>query len=208
MNSIDLLGGDHHAPLGAAAGVPSSQSPAAPPASADPVAVYRIDFDVDHLGKNKPASKRRAVWRYGLPTAAGAPIVSHEAMLTWSTHSGKYTISMDGVEVFAGVAKGSVLEYKWTWSHARARVVADEEGDEDGDGVTLRIIACRKPPVRSIKNFRCYEFLVGEKVFRDLPTQDSNEYVGGFTSEDTCDNGKLASILDIVEPGWRASGFA
>ena len=29
-----------------------------------------------------------------------------------------------------------------------------------------------------------------------------------FENEDNFDDGKLMSILDIVEPGWRSNGFA
>lgn len=175
-------------------------------------AIYQINFDVDHLGKNKPQSKRMAVWKYGIPqdSADGNTtiIAGHEARLIWSTHSGRYTISVDGEEVFASVAKGSVLEHKWKWSHKRSCVVTDDEGD--ADCVAMRIIACRKPPIRSSKDFRCYEFVIGGKVFRDLPVNATDEFSGReFQNEESVyEDGKLMSILDIIEPGWRADGFA
>lgn len=176
----------------------------------DPSAIYQIDFDVEHLGKNKPQSKRMAIWKYGIPQESaraedGMIVACHEAMLTWSTHSGKYTISVDGEEVFSSVAKGSVLEHKWRWSHHKACVSEDEE-----DVVAMRIVACRKPPVRTSKDFRCYEFIIGGKIFRDLPVHGSDEYFeGGYRNEECVyDDGKLTSILDIVEPGWRSGGFS
>ena len=177
----------------------------------DPPTVYQIDFDVEHLGKNKPSSKRMAIWKYGIPH--NNKIAEHEAKLIWSTHSGKYTISVDGEAVYSNIAKGSVLEHKWHYSHSRGTCV---EKDDEGckDGIAMRIIACRKPPTRSSKNFRCYEFLIGGKVFRDLPVHSENgsqnhNYREEFENEESLFNeGKLMSILDVIEPGWRAAGFA
>lgn len=175
-----------------------------------PSTIYQVDFDVEHIGKKKPSSKRVASWKYGIPreSAAGSMTVAgHEAKLTWSTHSGKYTISVDGEEVFSSVAKGSVLEHKWKWSHTRGCVV--EDGD-DAETVAMRIIACRKPPTRSSKDFRCYEFIIGGKVFRNLPSEGSDGFSGGYfeNEERAYEEGKLMTILDVIEPGWRASGFA
>eukprot|EP00581_Thalassiosira_minuscula_P011022 CAMPEP_0183715644 /NCGR_PEP_ID=MMETSP0737-20130205/9785_1 /TAXON_ID=385413 /ORGANISM="Thalassiosira miniscula, Strain CCMP1093" /LENGTH=252 /DNA_ID=CAMNT_0025944761 /DNA_START=309 /DNA_END=1067 /DNA_ORIENTATION=+ len=187
----------------------------------NPSSIYQINFDVEHLGKNKPQSKRMAVWKYGLPrvtaSADGHTLACHEAMLTWSTHSGKYTISVDGEDVFTSVAKGSVLEHKWKWSHSRGCVVEDDEDgnhdqeEDEEEVVPMRIIACRKPPTRSSKDFRCYEFIIGGKVFRDLPVTGSDRNrEGGYENEERMmyDDGKLTSILDIIEPGWKADGFA
>jgi hypothetical protein len=173
--------------------------------------VYQMEFDVDHLGKNKPASKRKASWTYGIrrvsSTDNSIKIEEHEAQLTWSTHSGRWTVSVDGTEVYAGIAKGSVLDYKWKWNHI-AGCVADDDGPQDKEPIiSMRIVACRKPPVRSSKDFRCYEFVVEGKPFRHLPT------VNGSGSEEIdfeneYNDGKLTTILDIIEPTWRASGFA
>ena len=44
--------------------------------------IYQIDFDVEHVGKNKPQSKRVAIWRYQLNNGNN----EHETKLTWSTH--------------------------------------------------------------------------------------------------------------------------
>lgn len=169
--------------------------------------IYQIDFDVEHVGKNKPQSKRMAIWRYQMNGS------EHETKLIWSTHSGKYTISVDGIDVYNNIAKGSVLEHKWKWSHRRGCVSNDTD---DKDTVPLRVIACRKPPTRSSKDFRCYEFIIGGCVFRDLPTME--EGPGSPTSATREDfhneenayqnNGKLMSILDVIEPGWRSDGFA
>lgn len=180
----------------------SSSSEAQREPTYDPTAIYQIDFDVEHLGKNKPQSKRMAMWKYGVGGQG------HEAKLTWSTHSGKYAIFVDGEEIFTNIAKGSVLDYKWKWSHSRACVCEDD----DEDSVRMRIIACRKPPTRSSKDFRCYEFLIGGRVFRDLPLPlNASDTLGGaeFQNEESVYNrGKLMSILDVIEPGWRADGFA
>ncbi|KAL7427638.1 hypothetical protein ACHAXH_001483 [Discostella pseudostelligera] len=201
---------------------------------------YQMDFDVEHVGKKKPQSKRVATWRYGMSVRSANGVKSieqHEAKLVWSTHSGKYAISVDGEEVSAAVAKGSVLEHKWKWCHAKG-VVVDANDDTETDFVKMRILACRKPPVRSSKNFRCYEFVIEGKVFRDLPFHGSSGGMlrsggggGEFHNEDMdedddnmedsgCgadfnassydddDDGKLTSILDVIEPGWRSAGFA
>ena len=60
--------------------------------------IYQIEFDVDHVGKNKPASKRMASWKYGIPrtsTSTNCTIIEeHQAQLTWSTHSGRWNCSM------------------------------------------------------------------------------------------------------------------
>jgi len=190
-------------------------APADPPSGA--TTIYQIDFDVEHLGKNKPQSKRMAIWKYGLEGRGGAAgptnISGHEAQLTWSTHSGKYTISVDGEDVFSNVAKGSVLEHKWNYSHSRGCVCDGGGDDDDDDGVAMRIIACRKPPVRSSKNFRCYEFIIGGTVFRDLPVESGScgQYGVEFQNEEDVyanNDGKLMSILDVIEPGWRSAGFA
>ena len=194
----------------------------------------QIDFDVEHVGKNKPQSKRMAIWKYGLPhqQQSSSPslssdgnndaatnnntILEHEAKLVWSTHSGKYTISVDGEEIYTSIAKGSVLEHKFKWDHTKACLGED---DNDTNVIPMRIIACRKPPTRSSKDFRCYEFIIGGKVFRDLPTIDGGEPPsptngeggGGGEFENEYYNmneGKLMSILDVIEPGWRATGFA
>ena len=145
------------------------------------------------------------MWRYALATSPDAAASSsHEAVLTWSTHSGKYAIAVDGAEVFHSVAKGSVLEHRWTWSHVGARAA---DAGEEGDGVALRVVACRKPPVRASKDFRCYEFLVGGRRFCDLPAHGGAPGDGdgwGFANEEPRDDGRLTSILDIVDPGWRA----
>ncbi|KAL3793077.1 hypothetical protein ACHAW5_002426 [Stephanodiscus triporus] len=184
-------------------------------------AVYQINFDVEHVGKNKPQSKRVAIWKYGVPRrsadgTATMVVAEHEAKLTWSTHSGKYTISVDGEEVSSAVAKGSVLEHRWKWSHKRSCVVeGDDDDNDDGDTVVaMRVIACRKPPIRSSKDFRCYEFIIGGRVFRELPVCDSEGSCGKdvgqeFWNEEVAYNdGKLMSILDVIEPGWRTGGFA
>lgn len=163
--------------------------------------IYQVEFDVNHVGRNKPASKRMATWKYGIH-----PAQEHEATLVWSTHSGKYTISVDGNDVFANVAKGSVLDYKWKWNH-RAGCIAGDDSDEE-EGVAMRIVACRKPPTRSSKDFRCYEFVIQGKIFRELPVNDGGVMGGsGFENEEQFYDGKLMSILDIVEPGWRSTGF-
>ena len=167
-----------------------------------------MDFDVEHVGKKKPQSKRVATWRYGMSVTSGNGISSielHEAKLVWSTHSGKYAISVDGEEVSSAVAKGSVLEHKWKWNHPKGVVVVGDGDDDERDCVKMRILACRKPPVRSSKNFRCYEFIIEGKVFRDLPFHGSGS---GLSRTATADDGKLTSILDVIEPGWRATGFA
>ena len=78
--------------------------------NASPSIIYQIDFDVEHVGKNKPQSKRMAMWRYQIKDN------EHETKLIWSTHSGKYTISVDGIDVYNNIAKGSVLEYKFKWN--------------------------------------------------------------------------------------------
>lgn len=207
---------------------------------------YQMEFDVEHVGKKKPQSKRVATWRYGMSVTSANGLNSieqHEAKLVWSTHSGKYAISVDGEEVSAAVAKGSVLEHKWKWCHSKG-VVVDPNDDTEKDFVNMRILACRKPPVRTSKNFRCYEFIIEGKVFRDLPFHGSCGGDGGggqqsgnagneFRNEDIMeededkhnmedggcgadfnassyddDDGKLTSILDVIEPGWRSAGFA
>ena len=43
--------------------------------------IYQIDFDVEHVGKNKPQSKRVAIWRYQMNNGS-----EHETKLIWSTH--------------------------------------------------------------------------------------------------------------------------
>lgn len=190
-----------------------------PPAAA--ASIYQMNFDVEHIGKKKPQSKRQATWTYGFPkqkteTTTGGEMVleEHQARLTWSTHSGKYTIEVDGAVVFESCAKGSVLEHKFIYNHTKGCVGHDST--EDGY-IKMRIVACRKPPVRSSKNFRCYEFVIGSTVFRDLPrmntiTTTNHQYYGGgedFHNEDYYsmdDVGVLSSILDIVDPSWRSSG--
>ncbi|KAL7548245.1 hypothetical protein ACHAWF_011536 [Thalassiosira exigua] len=191
---------------------PTSVSPISAQTNPDPT-IFQMNFDVEHLGKNKPQSKRMAVWKYGVlqESANGSSVAGHEAKLVWSTHSGKYTISVDGEEIFNSVAKGSVLEHKWKWSHRRGCIVESEV--VDGECVTMRIIACRKPPVRASKDFRCYEFIIGGQLFRDLPinSNDGTSFGGDFQNEEAVygyADGKLMSILDIIEPGWRAAGFA
>jgi len=172
-----------------------------------PPSIYQLNFDVEHIGKKKPQSKRQATWTYGFPknTEDGNLILEeHETRLTWSTHSGKYSIEVDGQVVFEGVAKGSVLEYKFIYNHTKGCV-----GDDSSQaGYTrMRIIACRKPPVRSSTNFRCYEFVIGGRVFRDLAR--NNQYGEDFHNEDSMDDvGVLSSILDIVDPSWRSAGMA
>ncbi len=91
----------------------------------------------------------------------------------------------------------------------------DGDYNDGGDAVvSMRVIACRKPPVRSSKDFHCYEFIIGGKVFRNLLVYDSTgSYEKGIrqvfkNEEDSFNDGKLKSILDGIEPGWRASGFA
>ncbi|EJK48519.1 hypothetical protein THAOC_32681 [Thalassiosira oceanica] len=171
---------------------------------------YQIEFDVEHIGKNRPQNKRQALWRYCIATSSpgvddSTTICEHVAQLVWSTHSGKYAIKVDGEEVYSNVAKGSVLEHKWRWDHRNACVV-------DEGGVQMRILACRKPPTRSSKNFRCYEFLVQGKVYRELPrfgSSASRSDDDAFQNEEREYNqGKLMTILDVIEPGWRAKGYA
>jgi hypothetical protein len=198
--------------------------------TSSPSVIYQINFDVEHVGKKKPQSKRVAIWKYGVSSLSSSTMIvsDHEARLTWSTHSGKYTISVDGEDVSSAIAKGSVLEHRWRWSHSKCRVIDkdDVECDIDDDVVSMRVVACRKPPVRSSKDFRCYEFVIGGKVFRDLPVYDvGGSRLGGggggawassmssgmdFQNEESAynDDSKFMSILDVIEPGWRASGFA
>ncbi|KAL3780422.1 hypothetical protein HJC23_004359 [Cyclotella cryptica] len=186
--------------------------------------IYQLDFDVDHVGKNKPASKRMATWKYGIPRSSSLNndtiIEEHQAQLTWSTHSGRWSVSVDGNDVYASQTKGSVLDYKWKWNHRAGCVVTNDESIHEGEPiVSMRIVACRKPPVRSSKEFRCYEFIIEGRPFRTLPApkdaRDENgsntsfgSGGGGFENDDNFDDGKLMSILDIVEPGWRSRGFA
>lgn len=225
----------------------TSNTNSSSPASESSSPFYQMEFDVEHVGKKKPQSKRVATWRYGMSVTSANGLNSieqHEAKLVWSTHSGKYAISVDGEEVSAAVAKGSVLEHKWKWCHSKG-VVVDPNDDTEKDFVKMRILACRKPPVRTSKNFRCYEFIIEGKVFRDLPFHGSGSSGGGgggqqsgnagneFRNEDIMeedednhnmedggcgadfnassyddDDGKLTSILDVIEPGWRSAGFA
>ena len=93
--------------------------------------IYQIDFDVEHVGKNKPQSKRVAIWRYQYHSG------EHETKLTWSTHSGKYTISVDGIDVYNNIAKGSVLEYKFKWNFVSG--CASDDTD-DKDTIPLRVM--------------------------------------------------------------------
>lgn len=201
----------------------AQQLPAATTAGAAPI--YQMNFDVEHIGKKKPQSKRQATWTYGFPkqktenttTTGGMVLEEHQARLTWSTHSGKYIIEVDGVVVFESCAKGSVLEHKFIYNHAKGCVGHDST--EDGY-IKMRIVACRKPPLRSSTNFRCYEFVIGSTVFRDLPrmnttatSSNNHQHYGGeeFHNEDhysTDDVGVLSSILDIVDPSWRSVGMA
>ena len=186
------------------ASTPSTNTPQSPA----PPTIYQIEFDVNHIGKNKPQNKRQALWRYCISTPevdGSTTIREHVAQLVWSTHSGKYAIKVDGNEVFSNVAKGSVLEHKWRWDHMNACVV-------DEGGVQMRILACRKPPTRSSKNFRCYEFLLQGKVYRELPrygSSDARNDDDAFQNEEReYKQGKLMTILDVIEPGWRAQGYA
>jgi hypothetical protein len=171
-----------------------------------PPPIYQLNFDVEHIGKKKPQSKRQATWTYGFPkhTEGGnMELEEHETKLTWSTHSGKYSIEVDGQVVFENVAKGSVLEHKFIYNHTKGCLGDDSSEDEY---IRMRIIACRKPPVRSSKNFRCYEFVIGGRVFRDLARYD--QCGEDFHNEDsTEDVGFLSSILDIVDPSWRSAGM-
>lgn len=176
--------------------------------STDKPIIYQIEFDVDHVGRNKPASKRMASFKYGIKRVSSTKIEEHEAQLTWSTHSGRWCVSVDGIEVYSGQAKGSVLDYKWKWNHIKA-CVTDNYGMEDEEPiVSMRMVACRKPPIRTSKEFRCYEFVIEGKPFRHLPTVNGacgEEMV--FENENAASDGKLTTILDIVEPAWKAQGF-
>lgn len=169
--------------------------------------IYQRNFDVEHIGKKKPQSKRQATWTYGFPKNMedeNLILEEHETRLTWSTHSGKYSIEVDGQIVFEGVAKGSVLEHKFIYNHTKGCV--GDDSSEEGY-IRMRIIACRKPPTRSSTNFRCYEFVIGGRVFRDLAR--NNQYGEDFHNEDSMDDvGVLSSILDIVDPSWRSAGMA
>lgn len=224
MNSVDLLSISTSVDQGELGQRPlqdiveesnHQETPALPPLQPTPPSagvIYQIEFDAEHTGKHRPQSKRNISWKYGVPREAesGTKIGGHEAKLIWSTHSGKWAIFVDGEEVYSHQAKGSVLDYKWRWNHTKACVC----DDEDEEGVPMRILACRKPPNRSSKDFRCYEFIVGGKIFRELPllgSHSNNESRAGgeFQNEEsTHDDGQLMSILDIVEPGWQSAGFA
>ena len=176
--------------------------------SQPPPSIYQLNFDVEHIGKKKPQSKRQATWTYGFTkgTEGGNNLTleEHETRLTWSTHSGKYSIAVDGQVVFEGIAKGSVLEHKFIYNHTKGCVGYDSS---EAGIVRMRIIACRKPPLRSSKNFRCYEFVIGGRVFRDLAR--NNQYGEDFHNEESMDDvGFLSSILDIVDPSWRSAGMA
>ena len=214
-SSLGLIqeGGDEMQPMSIAAPPPDafieerSQSQNNPQAQ-NKVNICQIEFDVDHVGKNKPASKRMASWKYGMKRTSTTNdrivIEEHEAQLIWSTHSGRWAVSVDGNEVYVGITKGSVLDYKWKWNH-RTGCIVDENGIDDGEPiVTMRIVACRKPPIRASKGFRCYEFVVQGKPFRHLPTLTTWNEEMDVENED---DGQLTTILDIVEPTWRASGF-
>jgi hypothetical protein len=234
--SVDLISGDSVVNGSIPAAPKATNNNAANDQSSPPLTIYQLNFDVEHIGKKKPQSKRQATWTYGFPTqqytvsatTGGEEIIleEHQARLTWSTHSGKYSIEVDGHVVFENVAKGSVLEQKFIYNHTKGcinSVVALLDNDDDNDSsknnggengdviVPLRIVACRKPPVRSSKNFRCYEFVIGGRVFRDLPRgrRNDNQYGEEFHNEDsTEDVGFLSSILDIVDPSWRSVGMA
>ncbi|KAL7463085.1 hypothetical protein ACHAXS_003465 [Conticribra weissflogii] len=219
MNSVDLLSkttsehgdADQNQLEGIVEGRDETQEPPPETMQVSIGTIYQIDLDAEHTGKHRPQSKRNISWKYGIPekTEDGAfKVREHEAKLVWSTHSGKYAIYVDGEEVHSHTAKGSVLEYKWKWNHARACICNE---DDDSHCVRMRIIACRKPPIRSNKDFRCYEFIIAGKVFRELPILGSGNHQNNAefqNEENELKNGQLLSILDIIEPGWRSDGFA
>lgn len=221
MDSVDLLGSPGSQSVSSLGQIHEGDARPVPPLAAfkeeqvhnqkpaDAKAIiYQLDFDVDHVGKNKPASKRLAYWKYGIErdSTNGTKVEEHEAQLTWSTHSGRWCVSVDGSDVYAGQTKGSVLDFKWKWNHRQA-CVSDDDGIVDGEPiVSMRIAACRKPPVRTSKDFRCYEFVVEGKPFRHLPHLSENREMD-FENENCSSDGKLTTILDIVEPTWRSSGF-
>lgn len=199
-------------PMTTEPGAPPSLDSMPKPSSFDnksnvPPPIYQLNFDVEHIGKKKPQSKRQVTWTYGFPkqTEGGNMVPEeHETRLTWSTHSGKYSIEVDGQVVFESVAKGSVLEHKFIYNHTQG-CLGDDSSEEEY--IRMRIIACRKPPVRSSKNFRCYEFVIGGRVFRDLARY--NQYGEEYHNEDSMEDvGFLSSILDIVDPSWRSAGMA
>ena len=54
-----------------------------------------------------------------------------------ASSSGKYTISVDGIDVYNNIAKGSVLEYKWKWNFVKGCVSDDID---DKDTIPLRVM--------------------------------------------------------------------
>ena len=54
-----------------------------------------------------------------------------------ASSSGKYTISVDGIDVYNNIAKGSVLEYKWKWNFVKGCISDDID---DKDAIPLRVM--------------------------------------------------------------------
>lgn len=173
------------------------------------IAAYRIGYEVKYTGRRKSESKRVVTWRFALGRGGrgveNGRGVEHEVQLVWSTHSGRYSVHVDGNEIKAVRAKGySILDYEWRWNFWLGKLCHD-----DDEGVAkMRVVACRKAPNRSGPNFRCHELLIGGKSYFELPGGESDDFDNETTNGTThIGNVGAVSILDIICPDWRGDGF-
>eukprot|EP00562_Extubocellulus_spinifer_P022638 CAMPEP_0178627106 /NCGR_PEP_ID=MMETSP0698-20121128/8740_1 /TAXON_ID=265572 /ORGANISM="Extubocellulus spinifer, Strain CCMP396" /LENGTH=433 /DNA_ID=CAMNT_0020266325 /DNA_START=121 /DNA_END=1422 /DNA_ORIENTATION=+ len=161
-------------------------------AAQPPYTISQVEHTVEHVGRQKAASKRRIRWVFGVTpiagTAAAPSTQQHELVFTWSISSGKQDITLDGTNV--------------TFNRQKGRSVFNEALQRMGEKPDLRLVCTTTVPTGCPQDFVLYELLIDDMPYRCYPVGGlgvgrQEVYMGGAIGGIR----PPGSILDITDPG-------
>lgn len=138
--------------------------------------LHQIEYLHRNVGNLNPESKVAVRWRYRNDEKND----THVVLLTWSFHSGKQTVFVDGQECYFACEPGhSTINAK----------VADKEG------TLIQVIGTRTRPAFAGPNFRCFDIVVDGQRYSEFLTADGSPAYKGANNY-----GAPTSVIDVLYP--------